>query len=144
MDIPEAIRVSCNYYFYELGYRLSTESSGRFNDQLGINRIEKYTKDLGLGVESGVELYESSPRISDNDVVRSSIGQGTNAYTPIQLARYVTTLANTGVNYKLTLLDKITDKDNNIIMENKGVIDNKLSDVKASTWESIQKACIQL
>ena len=139
VDMPEAIRVSCNYYFYELGYRLSTESSGRFNDQLGLNRIEKYAKDLGLGVESGVELYESSPRISDNDVVRSAIGQGTNAYTPIQLSRYVTTIANTGVNYKLTLLDKTIDKDKNIIMDNKGIIDKKLSGFKASTWESIQK-----
>ena len=99
-------KVSCNYYFYELGWRLSIDGSGRFNDQQGLKRIGKYVSDLGLGEKSGVELYEADPQISDDDVVRSAIGQGTNAYTPLQLSSYVSTIANGGINYKLTILDK--------------------------------------
>ncbi len=139
VDMQESIRVSCNYYYYEMGYRLSIDSSGRFSDQLGLSRIEKHAKDLGLGIESGVELYESTPQISDDDVVRSSIGQGTNAYTPIQLSRYITTFANSGSNYELTLLNKITDKDNKVIIDNDPIIGRQLDNVKPSTWDSIQK-----
>ena len=72
---------------------------------------------FGMDTTSGVELNEMTPQVSDDDPVRSSIGQGTNAYTPIQLSRYVTTLANRGINYDLTLLDRIIDKDGNIKLQ---------------------------
>ena len=52
---------------------------------------------------------------SDKDTVRSTIGQGTNLYTPVQLSRYVSTIANRGTNY-LTLLDRIVRKDGKIVL----------------------------
>ena len=58
---------------------------------------------------SGVELDENEPIFSTTDAVRSAIGQGSNSYANIQLARYVNTLSNSGNNYKLTLIEKRAD-----------------------------------
>ena len=63
----------------------------------------------GLSETSGVEIEEYEPEISDLDSVRSAIGQGTNNFTTVSLARYVTTVANGGTCYNLTLIDKIMD-----------------------------------
>lgn len=139
VNLAEALKVSCNYYFYEVGYRLSIDNTGRFKDQVGLSKLKDYASMFGLDTTSGVELDEVLPSISDEDSIRSSIGQGSNVFTPIQLARYVTTLANRGVNYNLTLLDKIVDKDGNTILHNSAKIYKKLTDIKESTWDSVQE-----
>lgn len=139
VDISNAIKVSCNYFFYEMGYRLSIDSSGRFNTQQGLDKLSSYASLFGLDRKSGIELSEKSPHISDEDSVRSAIGQGTNDYTPVQMARYVTTLANRGINYDLTLLDKITDKDGNVILDNSAKVYKDLTGYKKATWDAIQK-----
>nr|WP_279380754.1 penicillin-binding transpeptidase domain-containing protein [Mobilitalea sibirica] len=139
VDIVDALKVSCNYYYYEMGFRLSIDSTGKFNEKLGLEKLQKYAAMFGLDHTSGIELYEAIPNVSDKDSVRSSIGQGSNDYTPVQLARYVTTLANRGINYDLTLLDKITNKDGDIIRYNRAKIYNDLTNIKSSTWDSVQK-----
>ena len=63
---------------------------------------------------SGLELPETTPRISDESVVRSAIGQATHNYTAAELARYVTAIANSGNLYQLSILDKITDSEGNV------------------------------
>jgi penicillin-binding protein 2 len=137
--MSNAIKVSCNYYFYETGYRLGIDSRGEFSENLGLNRIKKYASLFGLDTKSGVEIGEAMPNVSDTDTVRSSIGQGNHLYTPIQLSRYVTTIANHGINYNLTLLDRIIGKDGSIVLMNEPEIDKDLTDIKSSTWESIRK-----
>jgi penicillin-binding protein 2 len=137
VDIVEALKVSCNYFFYEMGWRLSIDSSGRFRENLGLERLQKYASMFGLNEPSGIELNEATPEISVDDSVRSSIGQGTNDYTPIQLSRYITTLANRGTNYDLTLLNKIVDKDGKVVLENKAEVNQDLTKMKASTWDSV-------
>ena len=92
---------------------------------------------------SGIELDEASPKISDKDSVRSAIGQGSNVYTPVQLARYVTTLANHGTCYDLTLLDKIV-KQNGKVQQNKAKVNHKLTNVSASTWDSVMKGMYEV
>ncbi len=139
VDITDAIRVSCNYFFYELGFRLSVDGSGKYNEQIGLNKLKDYAAMFGLDSTSGVELSEAQPKVSDDDPVRSSIGQGTNAYTPIQLSRYVTTLANRGINYDLTLLDRIVDKDGNIKLKNKATIYKGLTEVNPAFWDAVQE-----
>lgn len=139
VDIVNAIKVSCNYFFYEIGYRLSLDNNNEYSEQLGLDKLKKYASLFGLDTTSGIELYESKPNVSDSDSVRSSIGQGTHDYTPIQLSRYVTTIANRGINYNLTLLNKITDKDHNVIIQKTPVIYKDLTYIKDSTWDSIQK-----
>jgi penicillin-binding protein 2 len=120
-----------------MGWRLSIDNSGKFKEQLGLSRIEKYATLFGLNEKSGIELSEAIPEISIDDSVRSAIGQGTNDYTPVQLARYITTLANRGICYDLTLLDKIIDKDGRITLDNSASVNHNLSDVDPSTWDSV-------
>ena len=70
----------------------------------------------GLNEKSGIEIEESEPQISDALSVVSAIGQGTNNFTTVGLARYVTTVANSGTCYDLTLLDKVTDTSGNLLV----------------------------
>lgn len=139
VEITNALKMSCNYYFYESGFRLAIDNKGEFNDQLGLSKIKKYASLFGLDTTSGVEIGEAMPNVSDKDTVRSTIGQGTHLYTPIQLSRYVTTLANRGINYDLTLLDRIIGKDGRIILKNEPKIHNDISNLKKSTWDSVLK-----
>lgn len=136
VDIANALKVSCNYFFYEIGWRLSIDGTGQFKPQLGLSRLEKYATMFGLNEPSGIELDEATPQISTVDSVRSSIGQGSNVYTPVQLSRYVTTLANHGTCYDLTLLDKIVHTDGAVI-ENHAAVNHKLEDISPTTWERV-------
>lgn len=112
--LTTAIRDSCNYYFYNVGYQLATRN-GSYNDTEGLNTLYEYADLYGLTEKSGIEIAEAAPNVSTEDAVRSSIGQGTNNYTTVGIARYVTTVANSGTCYNLTLLDKITDLEGNLI-----------------------------
>lgn len=106
IGIEEALEVSCNYFFYEVGYRLGG-GEHNFSDSAGLDKLAKYASMFGLDTTSGIELDEISPKVSDETVVRSAIGQGTNSYTPTQLSRYVTTIANSGTCYDLSLIKEI-------------------------------------
>ncbi len=114
--LSTAIRDSCNYYFYNVGYQLATRS-GVYNDAEGLSVLEKYAEMFGLTEKSGIEIAEALPNVSTEDAVRSSIGQGTNSYTTVGLARYLATVVNGGTCYNLTLLDKITDADGTVLEE---------------------------
>ena len=81
-------------------------------------------------------MPEISPTVSDNDAVRSAIGQGRNSYAPIQLSRYVTTIANSGTCYNLTLVDKVTDYQGNVLMDNQATVRNTI-DIDTSIWNSV-------
>lgn len=137
INVSSAIAQSCNYFFYEMGYRLGSEK-GSYDSAYGLEKIEKYATNLGLNMKSGVEITERDPHFSTESAVHSAIGQGSNAYTPVQLARYVSTLANGGKNYSLTLVDKVNSRTGKLVYKNK----SKLTDtVKASssTWDAIHK-----
>ncbi len=110
----EALRDSCNYFFYDLG------------DRMDISVIDATAKGLGLGEKTGVELFEragyrANPenkallnkgdfgRWYAADRVMASIGQSINEFTPIQLCAYTMTLANQGVRYQATFLNRVLD-----------------------------------
>jgi len=137
VNISDAIKVSCNYFFYEMGWRLGTTGSGEYDSELGLSKIQKYATLFGLNEPSGIELDEALPQISTIDAVRSAIGQGSNDYTPAQLSRYVTTIANRGKCFDLTLLSKIVDKDGKVILDNQASIIHDLTDFKTSSWDSV-------
>lgn len=136
LEVEGAIQHSCNMFFYQLGYDLGTEEDGSYSDAYGLDRLSKYAILFGLNDLSGVELPETSPNISDNDVVRSAIGQGKNLYTPSQISRYVTTIANSGTCYNLTLIDKVTDYGGELIENNEATILNSI-DISQSTWDAV-------
>lgn len=139
LRVATAIEASCNYFFYEVGFRLGYgKSSGYVNDTKGLERLKKYADMFGLTDKSGVEITESEPHFSTTDIVRSAIGQATHAYTPIQISRYVTTVANSGTCYDLTLIDKIKDVKGETILKNKANVRNTV-ELKQSTWDNIHE-----
>ncbi len=75
INVVQAIEHSCNYFFYEMGYRLSGLSGENVNHAKGLKKLAKYANLYGLSDTSGVELSESDPIVSDSDAVRSAIGQ---------------------------------------------------------------------
>lgn len=138
INVTDAIQVSCNYFFFEMGYRLSLNGK-TYNNEQGLKKLQKYAKMFGLGSTSGIELNEYEPQISDEDSVRSSIGQGTNAFTPAEITRYITTVANSGSCYNLTLIDKIEDHEGNVIQKNDATMYNELNEISDSTWDLVQE-----
>lgn len=151
--VETAIEHSCNCYFYEAGYRMGLDAEGfsmlgsdnaggeataaYYSSDRGISLLTKYAEMFGLDATSGLEIPEAEPEISDEDSVRSAIGQGTNNYTVSQLARYVTAVANKGTVYDLTLFDKVTNLNDHTIKEFKPEIKNKITELAPSTWEAI-------
>ncbi len=127
INVTQAIQHSCNYFFYEMGYLLGNGHKNVVDNEKGLQRLRKYADMYGLTSKSGVEVSEAEPTFSDVDVVRSSIGQGSNSYTPSQLSRYVTTLANGGTCYDLTLVDKTKDVISGKVSKNKANVKDKLS-----------------
>ena len=118
INAMEALRDSCNYYFYHLA------------DQIGvsIDVIDRTAKGLGLGEPTGIELFEytgyrSNPETKaklfsgDNarwyvsDLIGTSIGQSENRFTPMQLCSYVATLANRGTRYRATFMNRVLSSD---------------------------------
>ncbi|MGN0505538.1 MAG: penicillin-binding transpeptidase domain-containing protein [Lachnospiraceae bacterium] len=135
-DISSAIMNSCNYFFYEVGYRLSTDSSGKYVDSLGISKLKAAGELFGFNSTSGIELGEAEPEFSTVDAVRSAIGYGYK-FTPTQISRYANTLATKGDLYKYTLIQKIVDKDGTVVMESEPVIESTIEKIKNSEWKKI-------
>lgn len=134
-----AIRDSCNYYFYEVGYRLSGgRSASGYNSERGLSILAKYARMFGLGDKSGLELSEYDPQISDEDAVRSSIGQATNAFSLSHIGRYVAALANRGSVFNLTLLDRLESADGELIEDYEPEIYNQV-DIADSSWNAVQQ-----
>ena len=112
LNITDAIKKSCNYFFYELGYKM------------GIDPVIQYAKAFGLGTKTGVELFGEYNGIVDvkkqceeetgqqwqfGDTLSAVIGQSYNSYTPIQMARYISMLCNGGKAIDVTLIKSVTD-----------------------------------
>lgn len=135
LNVTGGIQHSCNWFFYEVGYRLGI-TGDTFSNDVGLGKLARAADMYGLTETSGVEIEELSPEVSDSDAVRSAIGHGTNNYTTVGLARYVTTIANSGTCYNLTLVDKIEDQGNNIITDNQAKVRNTI-DMSDEYWNAI-------
>ncbi len=136
LTVSGGIENSCNAFFYEVGYQLSQKADGTYDADLGLSNLAMYADMFGLSDKSGVEIEESVPEVSDEYPVLSAIGQGTNNYTTVGLARYVTTVANSGTCYNLTLLDKVTDSNGNLIVDYEPTVRNTI-DMPSSYWNAI-------
>lgn len=105
LDVTGAIEQSCNYFFADTGRRL------------GIEPMYLYAQKFGLGEYTGVEIEESKGTLAGRDstswqagnTVSAAIGQSDNAFTPVQLATYVATIANNGERLKTHIVDKVTN-----------------------------------
>lgn len=116
IDVTEALRDSCNYFFYKLAERMDIET------------MDYYAKSLGLGESTGVELYEelgtranpenkSDGQWYTGDKIMAGIGQSEHEYTPLQLAVYVSTLANRGTRYAATFQNRVVSADYTELIE---------------------------
>lgn len=141
-NVTSAIKDSCNFFFYEVGYRLSTRTGG-YNEEAGLSTLAQYADLYGLTDKSGVQIGEETPDISDMDPVRSAIGQGTGSYTTAGLARYTATIANSGTCYNLTLLDKVSDSNGNVLQEFAPDVRNTI-DLPAEYWNSFHTGMRQV
>ncbi|MHC4182345.1 MAG: penicillin-binding transpeptidase domain-containing protein [Planctomycetota bacterium] len=111
MNIEEGIQYSCNVFFFETAKKL------------GGPLLKKWAGKLGIGSVTGIELpYEKKgniPKIrATYETLNMSIGQGALLVTPLQIAKVMATVANGGWQIKPHLLQKITDHENNVLLNN--------------------------
>lgn len=113
VNVADAIKHSCNYFFYETARRM------------GIDNLVKYARYFGLGSKTGIELVgeeagmlaskENSEALNKpwygGDTLNASIGQGDNSFTPLQIAKYIAMITNGGKDIDVTLIKKITRAD---------------------------------
>ena len=117
VNVSDAITVSCNYFFYEVG-RLT-----------GIQTINDYALQFGLGRSTGIEIGDSkgalaSPEYAeahdlewtDGQTLTAAIGQSYNLFTPLQLANYIATLVGNGEHYQAHLLKSVKSYDNSKLL----------------------------
>ncbi len=133
-----AIRDSCNVFFYNVGYNLACRKDGTYNSTYGTSTLQKYSDLLGLSTKAGVEIEENSPQASNTNSIASAIGQGNHKYSTLNLARYVTTIATSGTCYNLTLIDKITDSDGNLIRKNQAEVDHQV-ELSSNIWDTVHE-----
>ena len=143
LNLANALKVSCNYYFFELG------------DRLDIDVMDNVAKHMGLGEATGVELpeatgyranpetkamlYPSEPSWYLGDQITAAIGQGENRFTPMQLCVYATTLANKGTRYKATFMNRVVSADyQSLLDENLPTIVDKLEISADATYAYVE------
>ncbi len=119
INMTHAIEQSCNYYFYEMAYRMGSKGTenGEFNSDNGIKVLNKYIEKIGLSKKSGIEIKEAMPDTPKVDPVRGAIGQERNNYTAVGISRYINVLADGGKVKELNLVDKITNSKNELIAD---------------------------
>lgn len=117
LNVTDAIIHSCNYFFYEVGYRVT------------IDNIAKYAKYYGLGQKTNIELpMEEEGVVATRDKAKergdewqigetlsAAIGQSYNSYTPIQMAKYISMLANGGKPIDVSIVKSVIDVNGNQI-----------------------------
>lgn len=136
MNAAEALQVSCNYFYYWLG------------DRISLSVMDGTAKGLGLGESTGIELpeyighranAETKKKLYEGDragwyaadAITAAIGQSDNRFTPMQLCVYASTLANKGTRYKATFLNRVVSSDyRSLLAENEPVVAStmKISD----------------
>lgn len=135
LNVTGAIKNSCNVFFYQMGYNMSM-LNGVYDARTGLDTLAKYADMYGLSEKSGVEIAEYAPEVSGELPIPSAIGQGTNNYTTVGLARYVATVANSGTCYNLTLLDKVTSQNGKVIEDFTPEIRNTI-EMPEEYWDAI-------
>lgn len=138
INVTQAIQHSCNYFFYSVGYQMALDSNGNYSDSLGISKIQKYASMFGLSAKSGVEVPEATPVISNTDAVRTAIGYYHN-FTPIQISRYISAVANKGTVFNLTLIDKTVNKETGDEQDNSATVYSTIDSYTDAEWSAVQK-----
>ena len=113
IDVVTAIKWSCNIFFYDVGRRTTSEI------------YDQYAYQLGLGTPTGVEVSESTGRLTTREdsnytaslEIQAAIGQGNTVVSPVQLATYAATIANKGVRYRTHFVKALVDTNTGEVLE---------------------------
>ncbi len=141
LNVTEALLHSCNYFFYTVG-----------ND-LGVDKLGEYAHNFGLGEHTGIELTETVGNMSNQanhmdyagsewrigDTLQAAIGQSDSVFSPIQLAEYCATVANSGNRHSASMLKEVRSFDySDNVYERKAEV---LSHVETPdyNWEAVQE-----
>ena len=149
LTVSHALEVSCDYFFYELAYRMGNVTTG--NSANSITTLNEYMAAFGLNNYTGLELDEYGPtmaspankeravktfnpdattsqtRWTDGDTIRTAIGQSINSYTPAQITKYISTLANGGTLYKLHMVDHVQNPDGTLHSKVEETVENVIT-----------------
>ena len=143
LTVSQAIEKSCNFFFYETG------------DRVGIDKLAEFARYFGLGVKTGIELpsetagiladrdskaalHPDSQNWNPGDTLNAAIGQGDNQFSPLQMAKYISMLANGGHNIDVSIIKTIRNADgsevskeeiNNFVNQKLGITDNNTEDM---------------
>ena len=117
-NLADALRDSCNIYFYTMGHRL------------GIDKLNDYAALFGLGQTTGLELPEAKGRVASpatsealgipwygGNLLNAAIGQDNTQLTMLQLSNYIATLINGGNHYATHLLKTVKSNDYSTTVE---------------------------
>lgn len=135
-NVSEAIRDSCNVFFYTVGNRLAQKKTGSYNDANGIDLIQKYAHIYGLDQKTGLEISESKSSVATEYPVMAAVGQSDNNYTTVALSRYVTAVAS-GKKYNYQLMNKIVDADGKTVKKYKADYEDISDTLTSSQWDAI-------
>ena len=135
--VTQAIKDSCNVFFYTVGYNLSLKDTGSYNDSVGIKYFQKYASIFGLDEKTGLEIVESQSNIADEYPVMAAIGQSNNNITTSALSRYVTAVS-TGKLYDYKLMNKIVDCNGTIVESYEPTYEDISSTLNANEWSAIR------
>jgi penicillin-binding protein 2 len=135
-NVSDAIMNSCNYYFFEVGYRLASKGLSKYSDSQGIRYLTETAAMFGLTENTGIEVPEAEPSVAKADAVRASIGYG-HKFTATEISRYATAMATKGTVYEYTLIDRITDKDGLVIYKCNPTVIRTVTGLSSNSWYQI-------
>ena len=109
INVSEAITVSCNYFFAQMGY------------YLGLDKLNEYATAFGLGEHTGIEIGDAAGNLAqnkagENQAPWAAFGQASYLFTPIQLANYIATLVSGGKHCEAHLLKAVKSYDNTQVL----------------------------
>lgn len=139
----KALQNSCNDYLCDITYRLGMQENGEFSEEQGLSMLQKYAALFDLDKNTGIELGEAKPQVTDRYAIPSSIGQGTHNYTTTQIARYAGILANHGTSYDLSLLYRVTDWEGNLLMDFAPKVQSQV-ELPEFIWQDIETGMTDL
>lgn len=142
-NVSEAVRDSCNVFFYTVGNRLAQKKTGSYNDANGIDLIQKYAHIYGLDQKTGLEISESKSSVATKYPVMAAIGQSDNNYTTVALSRYVTAVAS-GKKYNYQLMNKIVDADGKTVKKYKADYEDISDTLTDSQWDALHSGMRQV
>ena len=136
ISLGTAIEQSCNYFFNTIGFQAGKNGDNEFSENQSLSVMQRYASEFCLDETTGIEISEASPQVSNASAVRSYMGQGTHLYTTSQLARFASTIANSGTVYQLSLLDRVTSSEGAVLKDYESEVVNRV-ELSDGLWDTI-------